>query len=140
MSISDETARAQEHTAPWLMVAGWVLGAALLRTLLSASVPLLPDETYYWEWTRRLEGGYFDHPPGIALLITLGVTLFGNTVAGVRAGPAIAMATRPLAGRDRKARRVQGREYDRSSRRHDLLVISAPGPGDWRHAGRIGEI
>ena len=90
MSIPDETARAQEHTTQWLMVAGWVLGAALLRTLLSASVPLLPDETYYWEWTRRLEGGYFDHPPGIALLITLGVKLFGNTVAGVRAGPAIA--------------------------------------------------
>jgi 4-amino-4-deoxy-L-arabinose transferase-like glycosyltransferase len=80
----------QERTTQWLLVAGWIVGAALLRLLLSAFVPLLPDETYYWEWTRRLEGGYFDHPPGIALLITLGVELFGNTLAGVRAGPAIA--------------------------------------------------
>lgn len=80
----------RERTTQWLFVACWITGAAVLRTLLSSLVPLLPDETYYWEWSRRLEGGYFDHPPGIALLIALGVKLFGNTVAGVRAGPALA--------------------------------------------------
>ncbi|MFN7532884.1 MAG: glycosyltransferase family 39 protein [Gemmatimonas sp.] len=69
---------------------GWVLAAALLRGVLSALVPLLPDETYYWEWSRRLEAGYFDHPPGIALLIRTGTLLFGNSTAGVRAGPALA--------------------------------------------------
>lgn len=53
-------------------------------------MPLLPDETYYWEWTRRLQGGYFDHPPGIAYLVHLGTLLFGDTRTGVRAGPAIA--------------------------------------------------
>ena len=74
----------------WSVVGLWIVGAFALRTLLASFVPLLPDETYYWEWTRRLEAGYFDHPPGIALLITAGVRLFGNTVAGVRAGPAIA--------------------------------------------------
>ncbi len=74
----------------WLFVALWIAGAFALRTALSAAVPLLPDETYYWEWTRRLESGYFDHPPGIVLLITLGVSLFDNTKFGVRAGPAIA--------------------------------------------------
>jgi 4-amino-4-deoxy-L-arabinose transferase-like glycosyltransferase len=74
----------------WRDVGLWVAGAFLLRSLLAALVPLLPDETYYWEWSRRLEGGYFDHPPGIALLIATGVRLFGNTVAGVRAGPALA--------------------------------------------------
>ena len=68
----------------------WMLGGFALRTALAALVPLLPDETYYWEWTRRLQAGYFDHPPGIALLISGGVRLFGNTTAGVRAGPAIA--------------------------------------------------
>lgn len=90
MSTPADSARAKEYTTQWLLVAAWIVGAALLRTVLSMFVPLLPDETYYWEWTRRLEGGYFDHPPGIALLITLGVKLFGNTVAGVRAGPALA--------------------------------------------------
>lgn len=68
----------------------WISGAALLRALLSGLVPLLPDETYYWSWTTRLEPGYFDHPPGIALLISLGTLLFGDTTTGVRAGPAIA--------------------------------------------------
>ena len=68
----------------------WVAGAALVRALLSSLVPLLPDETYYWLWTRRLEAGYFDHPPGIALLIALGTSLFGDTHTGVRAGPMLA--------------------------------------------------
>jgi 4-amino-4-deoxy-L-arabinose transferase-like glycosyltransferase len=74
----------------WRAALAWVAGALMLRTLLASLVPLLPDETYYWEWSRRLEAGYFDHPPGIALLIRLGTTLFGNTFVGVRAGPAIA--------------------------------------------------
>lgn len=94
MPISAHSARAdapsRETTTQWLFVAGWVVGAALLRLLLSSFVPLLPDETYYWEWSRRLEGGYFDHPPGIALLIAAGTSLFGNGVTGVRGGPALA--------------------------------------------------
>ncbi|MFN5600026.1 MAG: glycosyltransferase family 39 protein [Gemmatimonas sp.] len=81
---------ARETTTQWLLVAGWIVGAALLRLLLSSFVPLLPDETYYWDWSRRLEGGYFDHPPGIALLIAAGTALFGNGPVGVRGGPAIA--------------------------------------------------
>ena len=74
----------------WLVVAGWIVAAFVGRLLLSALVPLLPDETYYWEWTRRLAPGYFDHPPGIALLISAGVGVLGNTLSGVRAGPAVA--------------------------------------------------
>ena len=73
-----------------LVAVAWVAGAALLRLLLSSFVPLLPDETYYWLWTRRLEWGYFDHPPGIAFLIALGTSLLGDTHAGVRAGPLVA--------------------------------------------------
>ena len=74
----------------WLVVAGWIVAAFAGRLLLSSVVPLLPDETYYWEWTRRLAAGYFDHPPGIALLISAGVGLLGNTLSGVRTGPAVA--------------------------------------------------
>lgn len=89
-STTPAAAPTGERLTQWMLVVGWIAGAALLRTLLSAFVPLLPDETYYWEWSRRLEAGYFDHPPGIALLIKLGVTLGGNTAVGVRAGPALA--------------------------------------------------
>ncbi|MCE2902955.1 MAG: glycosyltransferase family 39 protein [Gemmatimonas sp.] len=74
----------------WRLALAWMFGALLLRTGLAALVPLLPDETYYWEWSRRLEAGYFDHPPGIALLIAFGAKLLGNTHTGVRAGPALA--------------------------------------------------
>lgn len=59
----------------------------MLRALLAGLVPLLPDETYYWEWTRRLDAGYFDHPPGVALLLSAGTKLFGDTLLGVRFGP-----------------------------------------------------
>lgn len=69
------------------MAAWWLVAGAIVRGLLAFLVPLLPDETYYWEWTRRLEGGYFDHPPGIALLLAAGVRLAGDTLLGVRLGP-----------------------------------------------------
>ena len=53
-----------------------VLAGAAIRVLLAAIVPLVPDETYYWEWSRRLAGGYFDHPYGVALSIRAGTALF----------------------------------------------------------------
>jgi 4-amino-4-deoxy-L-arabinose transferase-like glycosyltransferase len=88
--LADPPADPRTTRNAWRDALLWIVGAALLRGLLSALVPLLPDETYYWEWSRRLEGGYFDHPPGIALLIALGTRLLGNSDAGVRAGPALA--------------------------------------------------
>jgi len=54
--------------------------ASIVRLALAATVPLLPDETYYWEWSRHLAAAYFDHPPAIALLIRAGTTVFGPTV------------------------------------------------------------
>jgi 4-amino-4-deoxy-L-arabinose transferase-like glycosyltransferase len=74
----------------WRIAAAWWLVGAAARALLASLVPLLPDETYYWEWTRRLEGGYFDHPPGIALLLAAGVRVAGDTFVGVRLGPWLA--------------------------------------------------
>jgi 4-amino-4-deoxy-L-arabinose transferase-like glycosyltransferase len=43
--------------------------ASLVRLAFAALLPLFPDETYYWDWSRHLAGGYFDHPPMIAVLI-----------------------------------------------------------------------
>ncbi len=71
----------------WRIALLWWLAGAAVRALLALLVPLFPDETYYWEWTRRLEAGYFDHPPGIALLLAAGTRLFGDTLLAVRAGP-----------------------------------------------------
>ena len=74
----------------WTWALVWIVGAIIVRGLLSSLVPLLPDETYYWDWSRHLQGGYFDHPSGIAFLIRLGTTLAGDTHTGVRLGPALA--------------------------------------------------
>jgi hypothetical protein len=54
-----------------------ILAGAVVRLVLAAVIPPVPDETYYWEWSRRLAGGYFDHPYGIALSIRAGTALFG---------------------------------------------------------------
>ena len=74
----------------WKVAATWVTAAFLLRALIAYFVPLLPDETYYWEWSRHLAAGYFDHPPGIALLVAASTSIFGNNTFGIRAGPAAA--------------------------------------------------
>jgi 4-amino-4-deoxy-L-arabinose transferase-like glycosyltransferase len=76
--------------------------AALVRGFAAAKLPLVEDEAYYWEWSRHLDFGYFDHPPGIAWLIALGAP-FGQTEFGVRAGPWLAgiFSVALLAGRAR---------------------------------------
>ena len=61
-----------------------------VRMLFAALLPLFPDETYYWDWSRRLAGGYFDHPPAIAVLIRGGTTLFGPAPIAVRFFPVLA--------------------------------------------------
>lgn len=74
-----------------------VLGVAVLaRVALGALVPLAPDETYYWEWSRRLAAGYVDHPSAIALLVRLGTQAFGATPLGVRIGSLVAGAAASL--------------------------------------------
>ncbi|MEO6777854.1 MAG: glycosyltransferase family 39 protein, partial [Gemmatimonadaceae bacterium] len=71
--------------------------ASAVRIALATFIPLFPDETYYWDWSRHLAAGYFDHPPAIALLIRSGTTIFGATPLGVRIGAILAGAIASLA-------------------------------------------
>jgi len=71
-----------------------IICAALLRLIYSSQVELLPEEGYYWNYSRHLDIGYLDHPPMVAWLIRLGTSLFGNTELGVRFG---AMCTSAVA-------------------------------------------
>lgn len=71
--------------------------ASAIRLVLGAVIPLFPDETYYWEWSRHLAAGYFDHPPAVALLIRAGTAIFGPTALGVRIGAVLAGAVASLA-------------------------------------------
>ncbi len=65
----------------WILALG---GLTLLRLVLAATIPLSPDETYYWLWSVHLQPGYFDHPPMVAYWIRAGTGFFGNTPLGVR--------------------------------------------------------
>jgi 4-amino-4-deoxy-L-arabinose transferase-like glycosyltransferase len=57
--------------------------AAIVRVIFGALIPVFPDETYYWDWSRRLAPGYFDHPGGLALLIRFGAAALSPVGAGV---------------------------------------------------------
>jgi hypothetical protein len=45
-----------------------ILALTLWRLLVAAAVPVTQDEAYYFDWAQSLAWGYFDHPPGVALL------------------------------------------------------------------------
>lgn len=61
-----------------------LVALTLLRLAVAATVPLAPDEAYYWVWSRALAPGYPDHPPMVALWIRLGTLLAGDGALGVR--------------------------------------------------------
>jgi dolichol-phosphate mannosyltransferase len=68
----------------WLAVICMVAVLTVLRFSLCGIVELLPEETYYWTYAQHPAFGYFDHPPMVAWIITVGTTLFGDTALGVR--------------------------------------------------------
>src|SRR5258708_2581756 len=61
-----------------------ILALVVLRLVAAAYTPLTFDEAYYWMWSKNLAGGYYDHPPMVALVIRLGTLIAGDTELGVR--------------------------------------------------------
>ena len=61
-----------------------VTALVVLRLVAAAWTPLTFDEAYYWIWSKHLAFGYYDHPPGVALVIRLGTMIAGDTELGVR--------------------------------------------------------
>jgi len=61
----------------------------VVRLGFAAVIDLIPEEAYYWMYSRNLDIGYLDHPPMVAWLIWLGTALVGRDELGVRL-PAIA--------------------------------------------------
>ena len=65
-------------------IAGLIVGFTALRLLLAAMLPLLPEEAYYWSWSRELDWSFFDHPPLSAYVMALTTAAFGQTVFGIK--------------------------------------------------------
>ena len=61
-----------------------ILALVALRLVAAAFTPITFDEAYYWMWSKHLAGGYYDHPPMVALVIRLGTLIAGDTELGVR--------------------------------------------------------
>src|ERR1700749_4731568 len=61
-----------------------VVALVLMRLVGAAWTPLTFDEAFYWIWSKNLAFGYYDHPPGVALVIRLGTMIAGDTELGVR--------------------------------------------------------
>jgi Dolichyl-phosphate-mannose-protein mannosyltransferase len=61
-----------------------VAALVALRLVAAAWTPLTFDEAYYWMWSKHLAGGYYDHPPMVAVVIRLGTMIAGDTELGVR--------------------------------------------------------
>jgi len=59
------------------------------RLIYDSLRQLVPDEAYYWVWSRHPAFGYLDHPPMVAWIIFAGTHLLGTSELGVRAGAAI---------------------------------------------------
>lgn len=55
----------------------------ILNLIQSTLTDIIFDEAYYWYFAQNLSWGYFDHPPMVAFLIKIGLTLFDGEL-GVR--------------------------------------------------------
>jgi dolichol-phosphate mannosyltransferase len=77
---------AESRSTSQAFAIGIIAYSVVLRLLYAGSVELLPEETYYWNYSQHLDFGYLDHPPMVAWLIRLGTLIFGQTEFGVRAG------------------------------------------------------
>ncbi len=70
---------------------------ALLRWWTIAILKLVPDEAYYWVWSRHLSWSYFDHPPMVAWLIRASTSIVGTSEAAVRLpGAILSLASIPV--------------------------------------------
>ena len=58
----------------YIFVAFWFL----INVFQAATTELTSDEGYYWFYASKLEWGYYDHPPLLALFIKIGGKLFNS--------------------------------------------------------------
>ncbi len=78
-----------DKATPRGLLKGLLAGLTLWYLSASFLLPVTQDEAYYFDWARHLYWGYFDHPPGVALL-GLGVQWFPSSAFAARLGNLLA--------------------------------------------------
>ena len=68
-----------------------------VRLGLCGAFELQGDEAYFWRWSQHLDWCYYSKGPGIAVLIRIGTSLFGDSELGVRLLAVLAAAGASLA-------------------------------------------
>lgn len=93
--------------ARWARAFGWLLvGCLAVRLAYAAVFPLdlAPDESYYWDWGRRPDLGYYSKPPMIGWLMAIAGRLGNDTFVALKLAPALlatlALVPLYLLGRD----------------------------------------
>jgi len=72
------------QTSPVRLAIFLLVGVTCYRFWFITQMGMVPDEAYYWLWSKHLAASYRDKGPAIAWTIALGTKLFGNTVFGIR--------------------------------------------------------
>ncbi len=71
--------------SPEAKIALAILGLlTVVRLGFCTTIDLVPDEAYYWLWSKHLAASYFSKGPLIGWTIALGTHALGDTVLGVR--------------------------------------------------------
>lgn len=75
---------ALRQTSPVRLAVFLLFAITAYRLWFSTRLELVPDEAYYWLWSRNPAASYRDKGPLVTWLITPGTWLFGHTVFGLR--------------------------------------------------------
>lgn len=78
----------QSSDRVWKLAVGACIAVGVIRFFLLAfasGLQLVGDEAFYWEWAQRPALSYYTKGPGIAWLIAISTSIFGDTEFGVRA-------------------------------------------------------
>ena len=65
----------------------FILCVSALRLVFLPLLGLMPQDAYYWQYSKHLSLGYFDHPPVHAWTAWLTTSVFGDNAFGIRFGP-----------------------------------------------------
>ncbi|HSI63542.1 MAG TPA: glycosyltransferase family 39 protein [Candidatus Saccharimonadia bacterium] len=84
MTSRDVTSLSRWRFTWWHLLAFIFVVRLLYVPLFCAFTDLAGDESYYWEWGRRPDWGYYSKPPMIGWLMGIAVMLTGHAEWGIR--------------------------------------------------------